>query len=316
MAERRRIGWRFAVGVVAAAAVLGAALWAWTPDLDRAALERRYTTPADTFVSVAGTILRVRDTGPRAAPAVLFVHGFAASLETWEPWAEALAAERRRVVRVDLPGSGLSPPDSTGDYTDRRSLQLLQALMDQLGLRQASLVGHSIGGRIAWRFAAEFPARVERLVLISPDGFASPGFEYGKAPHVPAVFALMRYALPEPLLRKNLEAAYADPVRLTDAVFSRYRDLLRAPGARGALLARMEQTVLVDPRPLLGRIRAPTLLLWGREDRLIPFAHSADYLRELRGARLAALDGTGHVPQEEASAASLAPVRTFLSERR
>ena len=296
-------------------AVLAAAAWAWTPDLDRATLERKYLASPNDLLSVGGTILHVRDTGPRAGPAVILVHGFASSLQTWEPWADALAADRFRVVRFDLPGSGLSPPDSTGDYTDRRSLQLLQALMDRLGLRHASLVGNSIGGRVAWRFAAERPERVDRLVLVSPDGFASPGFDYGRAPRVPAVFELMRYALPKPVLRMNLESAYFDPARLTESTLTRYDDLLRAPGVRGALIERMRQTVLTDPRPLLGRIRAPTLLLWGRHDRLIPFANADDYLRAIPGSRLVALDDAGHVPQEEIPAASLPPVREFLQRR-
>ena len=304
-----------AAGAVAAIALLAAAAWAWTPDLDRAALERRYLGDSDRMVSVGGTLLRVRDTGPRSAPAVVLLHGFGASLETWESWASVLSAERHRVVRFDLPGAGLSPPDSSGDYSDRRTLQLLLALLDELGLRRASLVGNSIGGRMAWRFAAEHPERVDRLVLVSPDGFASTGFEYGKAPRVPAVFELMRYAMPEPLVRRSLAPAYADPSRLTEPIFRRYDDLLRAPGVRGALIERMRQTVLVDPRPLLARIRAPTLLLWGRHDRLIPIANAADYLRAIPGARLVPLEDAGHLPQEEIPAASLAPVQEFLERR-
>lgn len=295
--------------------VLVAAVWAWTPDLDRATLERKYLASPDDLVSVGGTILHVRDTGPRAGPAVILLHGFGSSLHTWEPWAEALAADRLRVIRFDLPGAGLSPPDSTGDYTDRRSLALLLALMERLEIRHASLVGNSIGGRIAWRFAAEHPERVDRLVLVSPDGFASPGFDYGRPPKVPAVFEVMRYVLPKPVLRMNLEPAYAERTRLTESILTRYEELLRAPGVRGALLERMRQTALVDPHAYLGRIRAPTLLLWGRHDRLIPFANSDDYLRAIPGSRLVALEDTGHVPQEEIPEASLAPVRDFLEKR-
>lgn len=302
------------IAAITLCALLALVAWLWTPDKPRADLERDYlASPAD-MITVAGTRLHVRDTGPRGAPAapvVVLLHGFGSSLHTWEPWALALAAGHR-VIRFDLPGSGLSAPDATGDYTDARSLQLLTALLDQLGVPQASVVGHSIGGRIAWKFAAAFPGRVRKLVLIAPDGFASPGFAYGQAPEVPAVMGLMRYALPKPLLRMNLAPAYAQPDRLLDATLTRYHDLMLAPGSRDALLARLRQTVLDDPLPMLRRIRAPTLLLWGERDQMIPFANAADYAGAITNARVVAVPDAGHVPFEELPQASLVPVLAFL----
>lgn len=287
------------------------ALWLWTPDKDRAELERLYLAAPTDMVDVAGTRLHVRDSGPKDAPAVILLHGFGASLHTWEPWAAGLAPTHR-VIRFDLPGSGLSPPDPGGDYTDARSRHLLLTLMDGLGLARASLVGHSIGGRIAWGFAAEHPERIDKLVLVAPDGFASPGFEYGKAPEVPASLSLMRHVMPEALLRMSLEPAYADPALLTDQTAERYHDLMRAPGGRDALLARMAQTVLRDPVPVLQRIRAPTLLLWGEQDAMIPPANAADYLGAIPHATRVLLAGVGHLPHEEAPDRSLVPVLAFL----
>ena len=283
----------------------------WTPDRDRASLEALYLqSPAD-MVQVAGQSLHVRDTGPKDAPAILMIHGFGASLHTWEPWALALS-RTHRVVRFDLPGSGLSAPDPQGDYRDARTMALLQALLDQRGIARAHIVGHSIGGRMAWTFAALHPQRVERLVLLAPDGFAGPGSAYGQAPEVPAVMGLMRYVLPRSLLRMNLAPAYADPAVLSDAMTTQYHDLMRAPGSRQALLARLQQTVLVDPVPLLRSIRAPTLVLWGDKDAFIPVANAADYLRALPNATLRTLPGVGHVPQEEAIQEGLAAVQGFL----
>ncbi|MBL8336479.1 MAG: alpha/beta fold hydrolase [Rhodoferax sp.] len=287
------------------------ALLLWTPDLDRATLETRYLQAPGDLVEMDGQRLHVRDSGPADAPAILMIHGFAASLHTWEPWAQALAGPFR-VLRLDLPGSGLSAPDARGNCRDDRTVALLGALLDQRGIRRAHLLGHSIGGRIAWTFAATHPERVDRLVLLAPDGFASPGFAYGQAPEVPAMLGLMRYVLPAPLLRMNLAPAYADPATLTDAMHTRYHDLLRAPGSRQALLERMRQTVLVDPVPLLHRIQAPTLLLWGDRDAFIPTANAEDFLRALPQARLVRLPGVGHVPQEESPQAGLDAVRSFL----
>ena len=287
------------------------AFWLWTPDRDRASLETAYLQAPTDLIEVDGVRLHVRDSGPKAAPAVILIHGFGASLHTWEPWAQALS-EKHRVVRFDLPGSGLSAPDPTGLYTDARSLQLLQDLMDRLGIARASVIGHSIGGRMAWTFAATQPQRVDKLVLVAPDGFASPGFEYGRAPEVPASFRLMKHVLPKPLLRMSLEPAYADPSFLDEARTTRYHDLMLAPGSRDALLSRMEQTVLVDPLPLLRRIQAPTLLVWGEQDAMIPFANSAEYLKAIPQAKLVALPAIGHLPQEEAAERALQAVAEFL----
>ena len=150
-------------------------LWLWTPDLPRAELEARYLAQPADLRTVGPWRLHVRDSGPREAPAVLLLHGFGASLQTWDVWAQGLSTTHR-VIRIDLPGSGLSPPDPDRDYTDARSLQMLVRLLDDLGVPRASVVGHSMGGRIAWTFAARHPELTDKLVLVAPDGFASFGF--------------------------------------------------------------------------------------------------------------------------------------------
>ena len=287
--------------------------WLWTPDKSRAVLEGNYLNAPTDMIDVAGTRLHVRDSGPKTAAAVIFLHGFGASLHTWEPWAQALAKDLR-VIRIDLPGSGLSLPDPTGDYSDKRTLQILLALMDKLGLARTSLVGNSIGGRIAWTFAGTYPERMNKLVLVSPDGFASPGFEYGKKPEVPAMVKLMRVALPKALLVMSLKPAYANPATMTDALATRYHDLMLAPGNRDALLARMAQTVLVDPLPVLKKITASTLLVWGEQDGMIPFANSNDYLLAITGSKRVSFKGVGHLPHEEAPEASIGAVQAFLLE--
>jgi len=294
------------------AVLSGLAWWLYTPDRSAAWLAARYVTPDDHFIDVLGSRLRVRISGPADAPSVILLHGFGSSLETWEPWAVVL--ERRyRVIRFDLPGFGLTGPDPSGDYSDQRTVLILAALMDRLGIQKADLIGNSLGGKIAWNFAAAYPERVNRLVLISPDGFASPGFEYGVKPKLPMVMRLLPYTLPRFLVRMNLAVAYADPKRLSEATLTRYQDMLLAPGDRRAVLARTQQVLLEPPAPQLAKISAPTLILWGEQDRMIPFGNSADYLRDIAHAKRVALPGLGHLPFEEDPAASLPPVLAFLN---
>lgn len=300
------------LGFVAIVGLLGtgaAATWLYAPDKSRAVLEAAY--PGD-YRTVDGVGLRLRDTGQRNAPAVILLHGFGASLDTWEPWARTLST-RFRVIRLDLPSFGLTGADPTGDYSDARAMTILIGLMDQLGIEQADLVGNSLGGRIAWNFAAVHPERVKRLVLVSPDGFASPGFAYDTPPHTPMIMRALPYVAPRGMLRANLVAAYARPEALSEQTLTRYRDMMLAPGVRRAILARMGQTILRDPAQTLARITAPTLLLWGEKDGMIPIANAADYLRYLPDATLVRLPNLGHLPFEEDPVGSLPPVARFLS---
>ena len=151
--------------LLVALGLLGGGAWLYTPDKPRAALEAEYAGPPSEFIQVAGLRMHVRDTGPRDGRVVILLHGLGSSLHTWEPWAQTLAL-RFRVIRYDLPGFGLTGADPTGDYTDARSVAVLAALMDTLAVPRASLVGNSMGGKLAWQFAADHPDRVDRLVLI------------------------------------------------------------------------------------------------------------------------------------------------------
>ena len=123
----------------------------------------------------------------------------------------------------------------------------------------------------------------------------------------------MRYVLPRVLVRMSLKPGYADPSRITDEEVDRLWHLIRAPGVRGALLDRLRGWIPRDPTPFLGRITAPTLLMWGQQDGMIPVANAQDYLKAIAGSRLVTMPGVGHLPQQEAPAESLPAVRDFLT---
>lgn len=293
--------------------LIGLAIWLYTPDGRRAALEERWAAPPSTFVQVAGLRLHLRDTGPREAPAILLLHGFGSSLHTWDDVAAGLE-DRFRVLRIDLPGFGLTGTDPGGDYTDARAHVVIAALLDHLGLGRVHVVGSSMGGRIAWSFAAAQPERVARLVLMAPDGFASPGIDYNRSPRVPLLMQALPYTLPRFMVRGGMAPAYADPAALTDGLVERYHAMMVAPGVRRAILDRMGQHILVPPEPLLALIQAPTLLLWGEQDRMVPVTNAEDYLRVMPDARRVVLPNIGHVPMEEAPVEVVRVLREFLAE--
>jgi pimeloyl-ACP methyl ester carboxylesterase len=109
-----------------------------------------------------------------------------------------------------------------------------------------------------------------------------------------------------------LVRAFGDPSALTIDMIRRDRDMMLAPGNRRAMLARMEQIDVERPDFLLAVIKAPTLLVWGEKDVLIPIGNSSHYLECIHGSRCVVFPDLGHIPQEEAPVQSLAPVRAFL----
>ena len=292
--------------------ILLAALYLWTPDKSKAELEKTYGSPKNAYVTALGVNLHYQDTGPsKNATPILFLHGFGASLQTWDTWAQSLSDDYR-VISVDLPGFGLTGEDPSGIYTDQRSVEVLEAFLKELKITKVVLVGNSMGGKFAWQFAARYPNQVSKLVLISPDGYASPGMEYGKKAEVPAIAELYRYFFSKTFLAMNLEPAYANPNTLNDALVNRYYDLMLAPGVRDAILARMQQTVLQDPVPSLASIQVPTLLIWGEKDAFIPISNSNDYLKVMPNAKRVSLPNIGHLPQEEQPSIGLAALKEFL----
>lgn len=308
MAKRRR----WSVWLINAFVIAAALYGLWTPDIERAELQRRYGAPSQHELQVDGMRIHYQDTGPRDAPVVLLLHGFGSSLQTWDDWASDLSS-KFRVIRPDLPGFGLTGEVPSKDYSEQHDVATLRHFVNQLGVTNFSIVGHSLGGKIAWSLAADQPDRVKALVLLAPDGFAPPE-QWDTKPHeVPAAMGLMKYCLPQYFVKQFLDSAYSDPKWLTQPVLDRYHDMLRAPGVRAAILDRAQQTVYTNPIPRLKQITAPTLLVWGENDAMIPSSNAKSYEEVLQRSQTVVLTKLGHVIQEEQPDVGLAAVNTFLS---
>jgi pimeloyl-ACP methyl ester carboxylesterase len=268
-------------------------------------------TGADRYVEAAGQSWRVREEGPAGAPALVLIHGFSHSLETWDTWAQDLSRDYR-VIRFDLPGHGLTGAREDGAYSVADTVAQVAALLDVAAPERFVLGGSSLGGLVSWRYAADHPDRVQALVLVSPGGYPIHGVTDEPAP-IPLPVRLYLNTAPEVGVRAATRSLYADPSKVTDAQVARIREMMTAPGVQDALLRRLELFTLPDPEPDLARVAAPALLLWGAADVMVPAAHAARFEAAMPDARVVILENAGHMPMEEAAEDSLLVVRNFLA---
>ncbi|MBS0527113.1 MAG: alpha/beta hydrolase [Proteobacteria bacterium] len=293
-------------------ALSGVFLWAYAPDLPRDYLVGRYGQPPSTFIDVGGTRAHVLDRGkPDAMPLVL-IHGSLESLQVWDGWVAELEG-RYRLISVDLPGHGLTGPWARGEYTVDAYADFIEVLADTLRLDRFAIAGHSMGGAVAWTFAATRPERVSQLILVDAAAFpreAGPTWRRRLA-RAPVIGDLGIYFKPSWMAREALKEVYADPAMLTPERVRRFAELQRYPGNRKATLQRLRTQEPLDPTPLK-RLDVPTLIIWGAQDRWTPVADAFRLQTDIKGAKLALFEKPGHNPMEEDPKGTAAAVAGFL----
>ncbi len=248
-------------------------------------------------VSIDGTSIRYIDTG--TGPAVMFLHGLGASMYAWRKNLAPIAAAGYRVVAFDNRGFGFSDKPASG-YDNAAYVRLVVTLLDSLHLPQAVLVGHSMGGAIAAQVAIQHPDRVRGLVLIGSAGLGAReplGLRLGRWPVLgPLVIGLRGRGM----TRRLLEATYADPRKVSAADVDQYYAPVAEPEYGRALRGVLREFQFDDLSDRLEHIAAPTLVLWGEQDRLIPIPLGRALAAGIPHAAFLSVPQAGHSVQEEA----------------
>jgi len=280
------------------------------PNRNLSELKTKYTNQASQFMELQGMQVHYRDEGI-GLPIVL-LHGTGASLHTWDAWTEELSKEYR-VIRMDLPAFGLTGPHPDRDYTLDTYVDFLNAFADKLELGQFYLAGNSLGGNIAWLFAARHPEKVNKLILLDPGGIVSGRKSPGviRLARTPVFNQFIRMFTLRSLIKKNLLEVYAQDDKIDDLLIDRYFDFTLRPGNRQAFIDRAK-TINPDYSALLTEIKCPSLIIWGAEDNWIPLVDGAAFQRAIPNAKLEVMESVGHVPMEEAPQESVLLVQQFL----
>jgi len=266
-------------------------------DISVEELKAKYTNAASQFININGMEVHYRIEGE--GPDLVLLHGTAASLHTWDAWT-ALLKEEYRVIRLDLPAFGLTGPSPDRDYSIQAYTKFLDSFASAIDLDSFAIAGNSLGGGIAWSFAAQYPEKVEQLILIDASGIPDDKDD-------PAVFRMARNPIlgklfervtPKFFIRKNLTEVYFDDSKVTDALVNRYHDMALRTGNRIAFRDRAH-VVNPDITHQLSKITAPTLIIWGAADQWIPLNNGYVFQNNLPYSELMIIDEVGHVPMEE-----------------
>jgi len=277
--------------------------------------------PDSLFIDVDGLQVHYKIVGQDERTLVL-LHGFAASVFSWRKVVEPLS-EAGMVVAFDRPGFGLTARPMPGEwegespYSPEAQADLTVALLDELGIDRAVLVGHSAGGTIALLTALRYPERVEALVLEDAAVYENTGTPEWMGPFLrtPPMWRL------GPLLVRSItlwgeaaiRTAWSDPDKITVELISGYKKPLQVENWDRALWEVVLASHSLGLEERLDEVSVPALVITGERDRIVPTRNSERLAAELPAAELVVIPNCGHVPHEECPAEFLLAASEFFS---
>ncbi len=270
-------------------------------------------------LEIAGRRVNYVDMGSGDEPPLIFVHGLGGA---WQNWLENIPrlAQERRTLALDLPGFGRSEMPRA-DISISGYGRCVEAFCEQLGLERVVLVGNSMGGFVAAETAIQFPQLVERLVLVSAAGLSitnlmrRPAVTWGRVAAAAGSYgaANSHAAVTRPVIRHlSLGFVMRHPTRLRTDLCWEQVHASGTPGFRDALEALLDY----DFRDRLGEISCPTLIIWGKEDMMVPVRDADEFERLIQNSRKILMEDTGHVPMLERPVEFNDYLINFLAEAR
>jgi|694.fasta_scaffold135143_3 pimeloyl-ACP methyl ester carboxylesterase len=311
------IGLSALVGAVALLPFIHLSVWAMIPPLSTHGLAQRAHAPGR-FVSVGGIDTYYERYG--SGPPVILIPAGGSHTNTWRFNIEALS-RTHEVWTFDLPGSGYTDKPASFAYTHRAYAQFVRDFMATMGIGKAVVGGQSLGGTIALEFALDYPDQTEALVLIDSGGYSrgvrlSP-FNPLRYPLTNA--AIMSFSSYPSVVKSFYSYLYANPAPFAnDTAFVKEAcDINRTPHARDAYYWMQKALNFDFALPDVSRIRsvaAPTLIVWGRDDKLVGVQTAARFHQDITGSRLVIIDGAGHMAHEEQPGAVNRAMISFLDD--
>ncbi len=264
----------------------------------------RQTLPGKTAWLTDG-VTYYEEAGPKSGQPVILIHGFSVPNFIWDRTFSALAAAGVSVLRYDLFGRGFSDRPRLR-YDKALFVRQLAELMDAVGFLEADLVSLSMGGPVAAEFAFRFPKRVRKLAFIDPVGFDLSLPFAVKLLYVPVLGELILGMLgrfgANTLLDVMLKDFYDPTPEARDYFVQRYAEQMKFHGFKRALLSTLRSGLLEEDLDLyrrLGDSHKPVALIWGKEDRAVPFSQNETFRHLVPQTQLHPIEQAGHIPHFE-----------------
>jgi pimeloyl-ACP methyl ester carboxylesterase len=250
---------------------------------------------------------------------ILCVHGLGANIFTWRHFTTPFS-QNNKLILVDLRGFGSSPKPSTPHYSIEEHANDIYEIILREDLKRLTLIGNSLGGGIALLVALKLcelnSARLSRLVLIDAGAYEE---------YLPGYLKLMRsflgklvvYLAPSKLAAKFvLRASYYDKDKITSEQINAYAEPIASEGGRYALLQTARYCIPTNSDEIITKLKditVPTLILWGRQDSVIPLKVGELLAQDLPNSKLEVFENCGHIPQEEKPAETIASISRFMA---
>lgn len=288
-----------------------------TPDIPVAQLKAKYGGKSSRYLPVMGMSVHFRDEGPPTdSIPLLLLHGNGASLHTWDSLVTLLPG--KRCIRLDLPGFGLTGPPVNQEQSLALTMAVIDSLLKFLSVDSCQVAGNSMGGWIAWNYAASHPS-VKGVALIDAAGFPMAKGEGGnmafRLARIPVLNQVLKMITPRSVAAKSLRQSYGNPALVSEDLIDRYYELALREGNRAALIQRARNPQPTDTL-LLTRLQIPVLVLWGDQDRVVPLRHADHFMALLPRASKTVYPGVGHMPMEERPELVAASLQPWLLPRR
>jgi pimeloyl-ACP methyl ester carboxylesterase len=291
--------------------------WGYAGDIPVTELKAKYANAESEFIDLGnGLTVHLRDEGPVDAPAIILLHGSNSQLQTWDEWTQRLK-DKYRIIRLDLPGHGITGPDPKDDYSAAASISVIERLVANRGIKKFTLGGNSMGGGISYAYALVHPYKLDGLILV--DAAGAPDNSKKKLPigfrimQMPVINKLATVITPRSIIEKSLRASVSRSDYITDAEIDLYWNMLRRPGNRDATVKRFAQYANRNRNPKPAEnLSIPTLILWGDEDKLIPVSAVSWFEKQFPDHVTHIYKGTGHLPMQEVAEQSARDVRNWM----
>ncbi len=251
------------------------------------------------FIQINSQKIRYVDSG--SGIPLVFIHGFGSSIYSWRKNIGPIS-KHYRVCAPDLPGFGYSDKPLETDYGIDAYADFIVQFMDRLHIRQAILVGHSLGGGIALLASLKYPSRVKALILLDAEAYPITPPLMLRIAKLPLIRAVIHRAIGEWVVRISLKRSYYDHSLITDSLVNEYyRPFLTKNGKAAPIrvLQAMDFEKLKELPQRYRRIRKRTLIIWGKEDRISRIHLAYKLKRDLPFASLKVIPQSGHLVSEE-----------------